>query len=240
MNKHFIYLICLLTFLLPHLNAQENEAELSFQEVRGYYRQSYGSDPNLLNGRLYYLIYSSNSHPFLNSEQYGSEELWLQGKRYDGIPINYDIYKQALVLQFRGYSGENRQLKLNEEFIDGFTLNEKEFRKLSFPETGSRFFQVVSKGELSLYFYWEKTMYYSPASNSTPYNYTQASRKAYLHKSGNLYPIKSRSSFTQVFDKKYRRDLNRYMRKAQVSFRNSTEEVIAALMDYCAELTKFP
>ena len=234
-------MICLLALPLKHLNAQvESEPEKSFLEVRAYFNQSYGANVNLLNGRQYYLLYSSNSHPFLDSEQYGAEELWLQGKQYEGIPINYDLYKQELVLQYSDYSGVARQLSLNEELIYGFTLNSRTFRKLLFPETGTGYFQVVYAGELSFYFFWEKTMYYSPASNSTPYNYTKASRKAYLKKSGALHAIKSRSSFTQVFDKRYRKDLNRYLRKEAISFKTSSDESIQHLMEYCEELSASP
>jgi len=213
-------------------------SEKDILEVKSHFNRLYGSDFNLLNGRQYYLLYSSISHPFLYSDQYNSENLWLDGVQYDAIPINYDIYKQQLILQYRSYSGEPKQLILNEEFIDGFTLNNKEFRRLSFHETGSGFFQVVTSGELAYYFAWEKTMFYSPTSNSTPYNYTQASRKAYLFKSGQLYPIKSTSSFIKVFEKRYRKDIGRFIRKEKINFRSSTAESINRLIAYCKELTE--
>jgi len=238
LKNHSIYLSCLVAFLFNAMNAQvDTRSEKEFLEAKSHFNRSYGTDYNLLNGRQYYLLYSSISHPFLYSDQYRSEKLWLKGVSYEGIPINYDIYKQKLILQYMSYSGEAKQLILNEELIDRFILNGKEFRRLSFPESGSGFFQVVSSGDLSFYFSWEKTMFYSPTSNSTPYNYTQPSRKAYLNKSGQLHTIRSRSSFTNAFDKKYRKNINHFIRKEQINFRSSTDESISRLMEYCKELT---
>ena len=241
MKYHSIYLTCLVALLFGAVNAQViTKAEKTFLETKSYFDRSYGTNFNLLNGRQYYLVYSSNSHPFLYSDQYCPENLWINEVSYEGIPINYDIYTQKLILQYTSYSGETRQLILNEELIDRFFLNGKDFRRLSFPETGFRYFQVVTSGELSFYFLWRKTMFYSPTSNSTPYNYTKPSRKAYLYKSGQLHSIKSRSSFTNAFEKKYRRDINRFLRKEQINFRSSTDDHIIRLMEYCIEQLASP
>lgn len=245
MKYRSIYLTGLATLLFVTVNGQvdtlvNTQAEQAFLETKSYFDRSYGTNFDLLNGRQYYLLYSSNSHPFLYSDQYRSENLWINGVSYEGIPINYDIYKQKLILQYRSYSGEAKQLILNEELIDRFSLNGKDFRRLSFPETGYRYFQVISSGELSFYFLWEKTMFYSPTSNSTPYNYTQPSRKAYLFKSGQLHSIKSRSSFINAFEKKYHRDINRFLRQEHINFRSSTDDQLNRLIKYCIELKTSP
>jgi len=242
---HSIYLTCLVSLLFGAVNAQvetqvNRQVEKAFLETKNHFDRSYGTNFNLLNGRKYYLLYSSNSHPFLYSDHYRPENLWINGVSFEGIPINYDIYKQKLILQYRSYSGEARKLILNEELIDRFSLNGKDFRRLYFPETGFGYFQVVTSGELSFYFSWGKTMFYSPTSDSTPYNYTKPSRKAYLYKSGQLHSIKSRSAFTNAFEKKYRRDINRFLRKEQINFRSSTDDHINRLMEYCIERTASP
>ena len=181
-------LICLLTFLVSGLNAQVNDqSEKDFYLLKDYFNRSYGVDHNLLNGRQYHLVYSSVSHPFYNTDQYTAGSLLLNGVNYEDIPINYDIYKQELILQYTTYSGQSRMLVLTRELIDRFTLEEKIFRRMSFPETGARFFQVVSSGEISCYIYWEKKLAYSPSSFSTSYNYNKASRRVYFFKSGQLH-----------------------------------------------------
>jgi hypothetical protein len=218
----------------------DTDREEEYHQANSRFNRSYGSDFNLLNGRQYYLLYSSVSHPFLYSDEYRPESLRLKGVPYEGIPINYDIYKQQLILQYSNSSGEAKHIIINEEFIDGFTMNNKEFHRLSFPETGSGFLQVLSSGELSFYFTWGKTMFYSPTANSTPYNYTQASRKAFLYKSGQMYPIKSRASFTNAFEKQFHRDINRFLREEEINVKSSTDEAMKRLLDYCIQLTQPP
>ncbi len=118
---HFQYsiLICLISFLVPAINAQDQEeTREEFYQIREHFDRSYGSDYNLLNGRKYYLPYSSVSHPFLNSDQYRPGSLLIKGKRYFGVLINYDIYQQQVILQYINYLGQVEQLILTAETID--------------------------------------------------------------------------------------------------------------------------
>ena len=142
MKYSFIYLTLLLALLFTPIKAQlESDREEEYHQAKSRFNRSYGSDFNLLNGRQYYLLYSSVSHPFLYSDEYRPESLRLKGVPYEGIPINYDIYKQQLILRYSNYSGEAKHIVINEEFIDGFTLNNKEFQRL---------FNTVVSGSLSL------------------------------------------------------------------------------------------
>ena len=230
-------LICLLTFLLTGLNAQVNDqSEKDFYQMKDYFNRSYGPDHNLLNGRQYHLLYSSISHPFYNSDQYRTGSLLMNGVNYEDIPINYDIYKQQVILQYTTYSGQSRQLTLTGERIDRFTLEGKLFRRMSFPETGARFFQVVSSGEISCYLFWEKKMSYSPSSFSTVYNYNKASRTVYYYVSGQLHSINNRSSITKIFDKSHRKEIRRFLHSEQIKFKNASDESLRQLTNFCISL----
>jgi hypothetical protein len=95
----------------------------------------------------------------------------------------------------------------------------------------------VNSGEIFCYLYWGKAMFYSPSSGATAYNYTQPTRNIYLQKSGRLYTIKSRSSFTDQFDEVYRKDINRFLRTEKIHFNKTTTESLHRLMEYCNNLT---
>ena len=235
--SQFAYLISLVFLMATPLIGQVRDySEKEFNQVKGFFDRSYGSDYSLLNGRQYYLLYSSVSHPFIFSDQYRGESLRLNGVSYEGIPINYDIYKQHIVLQYTGYSGQLQQLILNQELIGDFSIAGKLFRRLIFPDTGARFYQVVSEGEVSCYLFWEKTMYYAPEENATPYNYTQPSRHLYILRSGQLHSIKTRNAFVNLFEEGYRKEINRFYRREKVSFKNGTDTSIRQLIEFCNNL----
>ncbi len=107
---------------------------------------------------------------------------------------------------------------------------------MTFPETGSRFFQIVSTGEISCIVSWEKALVYSPSSSTTLYNYTSQSRQMYLLIFGRLYPFRYRSSFTQLFEETFRKEIRRYLRHHSIFLREASDESLRELVDYCINL----
>ena len=224
-----------MAFLVNALDAQvifisKNE----FSDTREYFDRSYGSDYNLLNGRLYDLPYSATTHPFLDSDQVRPGNIRLNEEDYTGIPINYNIHDQQVVLQYLSNSGLTRKLILNNDLIESFQLDGKLFRKMTFPETGTRFFQVVHSGEISCYLYWEKKLYKTSSSFDTAYNYSKQTRRVYIYMKGQLYPISNRSSFTSLFNQAHRNEIEQYLKREKIRFKSATEESLSNLIDFCA------
>ena len=135
------------------------------------------------------------------------------------------------------YTGRMIQLELSNEFIDEFTLDGKLFRKMSFPETGTRFFQVVYTGEISCYLIWGKNLVFMSTSLTNPYTFTSQSGKIYLNVSGQLHLIKSVSSLVEIFGSQYRKEIRRYKRRHRINFRNVSDESLRQLIQYCINLT---
>ena len=235
LSHRYYYLICLMAFLVNALDAQVIFiSKADFINTKEYFDRSYGSDYNLLNGRQYDLPYSSLSHPFLGSDQFRPGNIRLNAEDYTGIPINYNIHDQQVVLQYLSPTGLTRKLVLNRELIENFQLDGKMFLKMSFPETGTRFFQVVRTGEMACYLYWEKKLHKTSTSFDTPYSYSKQTREVYLYMAGKLNLITNRSSFTALFDQAHRKEIEQYLRKDKINFRKISEEGLSTLFDYCA------
>lgn len=233
-NYRYYYLICLMAFLVNALDAQVIFiSKNDLFDIREYYDRSYGSDYNLLNGRLYDLPYSPNTHPFLDSDRFRPGSIRLSEEDYTGIPINYNIHDQQVVLQYLSNSGFTRRLILNSELIESFQLDGKLFRKMTFPETGTMFFQVVRTGEISCYLYWEKKLNKTSSSFDTPYNYSKQTRRVYIYKKGQLYPISNRSSFTSLFNQAHMKEIELYLKREKIRFKSATEESLSDLIDFC-------
>jgi hypothetical protein len=225
-------------FLDKALSAQvSNVSGKGFYELKENFDHLNGPDYNLLNGRQYDPLFSGISHPYFNTDQYRPGSLLLNGEAYDSVTINYDIFDQQVILQYPvNISGQNIKVVLNRELIDHFKIDGKTFRKMSFPETGSSFFQVVSSGHISCFLRWEKRLNRSTYSGNTSYNYSKQSREVYLQKEGQLYVVRSWSSFTGMFDETYQKEIKGYLRREKIRFRNASDEKLADLMNFCVEL----
>jgi hypothetical protein len=241
MCHRYYFIFCLNAWLITGLDAQvEPVSEKEFYETINYFEFASGPDYNLLNGRREEIPYSALSHPYFNSELCRPGSIRLHGEIYSGIPINYNIHDQEVVLQYHSNTGLTRKIVLNQGFIDEFLLDGKTFRKMSFPSTGTRFFQVVCSGDLACYFYWEKKLFKTSSSFNTPYSYSKQSRLIYLYKTGQLYLIGNRSSFTGLFDQAQRIEIEHFLRQEKIRFRKISEEQMNRLIDFCKSLDGNP
>ena len=235
-----IYLLLILSlnfFLNKALSAQHiNVSEKGFYELKENFDQLNGPDYNLLNGRQYDHLNSGKSHPYFNTDRYRPGSLLLNGETYDSITINYDISDQQLTLLYPGNSGQELKVVLNREMIDHFQIDGLTFRLMSYPETGSSFFQVLSSGDISCFLLWKKTLSRSTVSGNTSYKYSKQSREIYLQREGRLYVVRSRSSFTSIYDEAYRKEIKEFLRREKIRFRNASDEKLGDLMNFCIEL----
>jgi hypothetical protein len=224
-------------FLNGALSAQNiHVSEKGFYELKENFDQLNGPDYKLLNGRQYDLLNSGKSHPFFNTDRYRPGSLLLNGEAYDSVAINYDIFDQQLTLQYPGNSGQDLKVVLNRALIDHFQIDGLTFRLMSFPETGSSFFQVISSGDISCFLHWKKTLATSTASGNTSYKYSKQSREVYLQREGRLYVVTSWSSFTSLYDEAYREEIKAFLRREKIRFRNASDEKLGELMNFCVEL----
>ncbi len=236
-NQHYILLICLLALPVANLKAQDSDQTATgILQLKDYFDRSLGEDYNLRNGKKYTRFYINPvGHPFFNSDQFRKGSLLINGVRYEDVLINYDIYNQQVILQHTVHAGWIEQLILTVEFVDEFTLDGKLFRRMSFPETGTRFFQIVSTGELPCFLYWKKNMVLTTAPLST--HFTSQSGKIYLLVSGRLNSIRTTSSFINIFGKQFRGEIKRYKRRHRINLRKVSDESLRQLIDYCISLT---
>jgi hypothetical protein len=220
------------------LHAQVSDvSERGFYELKEIFDRLNGPDYNLLNGRQYNLPYSGISHPYFNTDRYRAGSILLNGEAYDSVLINYDIYDQQVILQFSGWiSGLSEKVVLNRELIDYFTIDGRTFRLMSFPETGTSFFQVLSSGEISCYLLWTKKLYRSSSSGNARIKYLKQSRKIYIQKEDQLLHVKNKSSFTSIFDEAYQEEIKGFLRREKIRFRNASDEKLVDLMNFCIEL----
>ena len=212
------------------------QGEEAFNQVKERFDRTYGSDYNLLNGRQYFLLYSNTSDPFLNGELARPGRLVLNGVEYEGLPINYDLYQQAVILQYLSHTGEIRYLVLNREAVDEFTLDGKIFRKATLPGESEKYVQVIGYGDMRFIISWKKNMNYAVSMGATPYNYTKASRRIYLEDDRGVYPAGSKSAFLEAFDESLRTPVKQYLRRERIRIKRATDYQLLQLLEFCQQM----
>lgn len=237
-RPHRIFLLILATMGLFNCYPSGVQAQTTEQvrEIRNYFDRSYGSDYNLLNGRRYYLYYSSNSHPFLFSDQSLPGDLILGGIPYHGVPINYDLYQQELLLQYISQSGETRHVILNMEQVDEFVLDRKVFHKISLEGRDRGYAQVLRADDLGFYIFFSKKLNETPSMNTTPYHYTKLAKHIYLEREGTAEPVGSRGSFLQQFDPGDRQAIKQYMRQHHIRLKKASDDALTGLLRFCDQM----
>jgi hypothetical protein len=218
-----------LTFLLILLTFKPDAQNVD------YSGRSYGADYNIWNGRKYYIIYFNTiGHPFFNADQFRYGTLFINDVLYQNVMINYDICNQHVICQQIYGAGQIEQIILTNEFINEFTIDGKLFRRLSFPETGQQFFQIIRNGDLPCFLYWEKKVSFSVSTYTT--EFSSQSAKIYLLFSGRLCQVRTTSELISITGKQYRGEIKRFKRTNNISFRKVTDENLGRLIDYCISL----
>ena len=199
----------------------------------------YGLDQNLVNGIRYKPEYpGSEGHPFLEDLQISTGSVRVNNHRYDEVRLGYNIYNQSIVLEYLNFAGAPEQIVLHDEFIDEFALGEKQFRKFTFQETGTAFFQVIEEKNLRCLYLWSKSLNRSTTSVSGFYSYSDPRRKIFLWKDGQLYGVKSKKSFVGVFDATHQKAIKQFIKQWHIKLKFISDSQMQNLLNYCNGLSE--
>jgi len=137
----------------------------AFSRLETHYRLAAGIDKRFINGSEYLDVFpGSIGHSFFLDGNWYLGELVMEGKRYNDIPLKYDLYRDQLLYNHIHPSG-SYVIVLNKTRVDTFVIEGHLFCKFSLsdvpngnPVSGRKeaFFEVVSRGAATFYQKWEK------------------------------------------------------------------------------------
>ena len=203
---------------------------------KNYFDLSYGPDYNLINGIKYLYLYSDiEGHPFLGENRFYIGSLVIADREYRDVYLKYDLYNQNMILQFNPFSGGTDQILLKNEDIHEFKIDGKLFRKYSFPEISTRFYQVVTSGKIYCLYYWEKILNYSTLSS---YYFTTQKKVSYIVKNGKPYRFKSKKQFRKLFPVQHQKEIKQFIRSNKFGLKNETDGNMRRLLEFGNQLTE--
>jgi hypothetical protein len=157
-------------------------------------------------------------------------------RKYQGLDIKYDIYKQQVILYVR----QNNSISWiipPQDFISAFSLGDKLFVKHTF-EGVPRFYQVIfDTEELKCLYYWSKLRYDS--DHKIFYNssrFTDSEKKTYLIVNDILKKYTDNRSFVRLFPQESRVRIKKYIKNNKIKVAKSSDVEIEKLVTYCKTL----
>ncbi len=189
-----------------------------------------GPDQRLFNGRKYAYSppYGTDGHPFLTNTEFVPGLICLQGIEYTGLQLNLDVLNQQLLLQFSGKSGAVNTIEVSKAWIEYFSLGSKHFEYTDAGD-GPRFFQVIGKGSVRVFWYFSKKLEIKPGSNR--YMFSEPQKMAGVMKDGVLTPYKSKKGFLSVIGRD-RQEVRTFLRKHRIRVMHASDAEMTALIDF--------
>jgi len=205
----------------------------------------FGADDLIMNGDQYT---PSNpkikGNPFYSKSEFSNGTVYIKGRTYPNLLLNYDILHNDLVVVNNSKS-LSIAIIANHELIDSFYIfNANKYRginvfvnlNLVIDKTGRfGYLEQLYKGNKSFYMGYKKRLY-SNYSDLTPYGiYSNAIKKLYVLDHGNLVELRGKRAFLKYF-KLYKKDLKRFMRKHKIKFKRANSNEYYLLFDYLNKL----
>jgi len=233
-HSPLMVIMFLFTFL-PGITTAQNlqEEAIDSDGLYSYVLNKYGIDHELVNGiELYNLYRHVKYHPYYLGEESLQGSVTLSGKRFDHLIINYDIYNQWLVLDYKELSGGINKVILEPLHTDGFQLGGNYFEKLALDDRGLLFYQVIRVNDLTCYIHWKKMM--ASISNNINFGegFSDPWRTFFLEYEGTIYPFSNRRNFASIFSGTSGREISVYMRKNNIRFRKVSIQNLTGLLEH--------
>jgi hypothetical protein len=193
--------------------AAKNPGVLPGKSFSGQQQDSLQKLQILYNGKVWRNLYMRVvGNQFLFSAQFLKGSVTMNGKRFDGLPMLYDIYDDEILMP----GSDGTIIRLNKEMVDSFTLtyNLKRYRFEKVDEDTVRGFNgyvnILFKGRVMLYLKYRKDIAILAVDDK--YDKFYDVNRIYFMKNGEVHQVKNRRDLFIMMED-HKAQLKNYMRK---------------------------
>jgi len=197
----------------------------------------YGLDQTLCNGKKYnyFLPSGTNGHQYLFSPDYVVGSVTLKGKCYQDITLNYDIFNQQLLLQYKDETGALNIIEVSKAWLKSFRLGNMNFEFLNL-EQNPRFYQVLGEGPVRILYFWRKNLNLDVVIGSSDFTFTAAVRDSYVFMDGQLKPFRTKRKLIGLFDPGHRQEIKSYLRKNKVKVKKASDQTMEEMITFIGNI----
>ena len=238
-----ILLIAIFGFFVKEVQAQQNAKDSlllkqAIQHTIQVYHEGIGDQAAKYNGSQYqgYTVSFSDGHPYFKADVLSSGSIVYDGVKFDNVNLLYDEVADCVIMQ-----DSSHRIKLVGERLSSFSIQESNFERLlknsNSPLINSGFYEVLTKGKLSLYKKETKKMIDK---------FSNANELAVLFEIHHFYYIKKGDQFYEINRKKdlfkllanKEREINSYIDAQHLNYRKAKDIMLTKVIDYYNQINQ--
>ena len=194
----------------------------------------YGLNPELYSGRVYTDFYNTkvNGHQFLKSPSFSTGSVVINKQDYKNQQLNYDIFKQKLLLSFTNYSQAHRIIEIPLSKVYSFSLSNKQFRILKMHDSTLKIFQVIGDSTFNILIFWRKNINTTTSTSVYDYKFTDAMREIWVIRNREYKQINSNKSLLKLFTKEQSQKIKTWLKAQNIRVKKASDQQLEELSKF--------
>lgn len=225
----FLFRIIISFFLLFNLSGTSAQQSVNNAD------NVYGSDPLLFNGRYYtfFLPLNTGGNQYFSDLQFELGSATIRSVTYSEVAINYDIYNQQLVLQYKNNMGSANLIIISDAWLESFSFKGLNFEMISSQDTMKKIFQVLGTGRYRILYYWKKTLNLDSFQGSKNHTFSAAKKEMNIYTGTQILRYRNNKIFYSLFDADKKNSIKEYLLRNKINVKKANDQTMIDLIHYC-------
>ena len=213
---------------------------VSAQQLKTRVDDVYGFDPSLYNGRQYTFFPPANTggNQYFSSVRFEKGSVTIRNVTYNGLALNYDIYNQQLILEYKNNLDAPSLIILSDAWLKSFSYNGSNFEIISSQDTLKRIYQVLGTGPDRILYYWKKKLNLDSYQGTKNYFFSSAIKEMNLYSGNKILRYWNNKIFCSLFETEKKTAIKEYLRKKKINIKKASDQIMTDLISYCNTLYK--
>ena len=199
----------------------------------------YGYDPLLYNGRVYAFFPKPGTAgtPYIYSDFDTQGSVTVRGVTYTNLNLNYDLYNQQLILNYKTILGSSSFIELSLAWLETFEIKDLHFEVVTNTDTSKRIFQVLGSGPYQIRYSLFKALLPDSRTASRNYFFTNTEKEMFVFSGNKMTKYKNNRSFTAAFNPTQQDAIRKFIRKNKIKVKKASDFKMTELINYCNTLS---
>lgn len=162
----------------------------------------------------------------------------IRGKTYNNLMLNYDIFNQQLILEYKNIIGAANLIIISDAWLESFSYNGLNFEIISSQDTLKRIFQVLGLGSNRILYYWKKNLKLDGLQGSKNYIFFAEKKEMNLYSDNRVLRFWNNRTFCSLFDSEKKIAIKEFLHKNHVNVKKAPDHSMTELILYCNTLFK--
>ena len=218
-----------LFFNLSGISAQQSNIKVA---------DVYGLDPSLYNGRHYTFFPPLNTggNQYFSGVRFETGSATIRGVTYNELALNYDIYNQQLILEYKNNLGAPSLIIISDAWLESFSFKGLNFEIISSQDTLKRIYQVFGERPNRIFYFWKKILNLENFQGSKNHNFSSARKEMNVYTGNQILRYRNNKTFYSLFGSDKGIAIKDYLRKNRINVKKASDQKMTELILFCNTL----